>query len=178
MTHFIKALQEEIAGLEASLKAQPDPRLVKIHELQRVLSLYNGEANATASSPASRAPIGEPGKARRGRQPDPMRQAAIEAAREILAPALGPMKTAELYKRLAARGITLAGNLPANNLSALLFHHPDFYSQGRSGWMLKSSDSMSENEKPADDISGEEESAGLSDPSNEHSRDAMQGGGT
>ncbi|WP_256752061.1 winged helix-turn-helix domain-containing protein [Mesorhizobium sp. Mes31] len=164
---FKKALQDEIFGLEASLKAQPDPRLVKLHELRRVLAIYNGEAPALASSPASRVSIEEEGKpARRGRTPDPMRQAAIDEAREILSSALGPMRTGEIYKRLERRGITLGGTLPANNLSALLYHHPDFVSHGRTGWTLKSSDGEpSENEKPADPVSEGEQSAGLSQPS-------------
>lgn len=177
---FKKALQDEIYGLEASLKASPDPRLVKLHELRRILAIYNGEAPATAPEQTPRfAGVADAIRRKpRGRQADPMRQAAVDASREILSLAQSPMRTSAIYEKLTERGIMLAGHFPVNNLSAMLYHQPEFVSHGRTGWTLKSSDESSENEKSADDGSGQEPSADLSDPSNEHSRDAMQGGGT
>ncbi|WP_141245346.1 HTH domain-containing protein [Mesorhizobium sp. WSM4313] len=178
---FKTALQDEIANLEASLKANPDPRLVKLHEARRLLAIYNGEAPSAPSAAAPRAGADDEGRtARRGRQPDPMRQAAVDAAREILGLARSPMKTGDLYKQLVSRGITLRGNLPANNLSALLYHHPEFVSHGRAGWTLESSggEPSPENEKPADVSSGQEPSAGLSDQPEAQGREAGPGGGT
>ncbi|MER9299316.1 winged helix-turn-helix domain-containing protein [Mesorhizobium sp. M0621] len=164
---FKKALQDEIYGLEASLKASPDPRLVKLHELRRVLAIYNGEAPATAPEQTPRfAGVADAIRKPRGRQADPMRQAALDASREILSLVQSPLRTSAIYEKLTERGIRLAGHFPVNNLSAMLYHQPEFVSHGRAGWTLKSSGGEpSENEKPADHVSSGEQSAGLSQPS-------------
>lgn len=93
------------------------------------------------------------------------------------------------------RHAVLCGS-PVSNLSAMLYHSPDFQSHGRKGWTLKTLDiaaimgpAPSEDtvkhlpgyrpapENPVDAKPSEETSTGSDQPTNEHSREAMQGGG-
>lgn len=164
---FKAAIDKEIEAIEASLKASPDPRLVKLHELQRLRSLYSDEATPPSSTPLSNsvASLGHARRKPRGRRMSPERQKAIDAAKEILRGETEPMKTAALYRRVAAEGIELGGKDPASNFSALLYHHKEFRSHGRAGWTLAKV-ATSDNEKTVDVNPGEEQSTALfSNPS-------------
>lgn len=191
---FLAALQTEIEELEASLRANPDPRLVKIQELRRVQSLYTTGASpsASAAKPNSTEPRGN----RSGRQPSPERVMALAKASEFLKGKTEPVKTVDILNHLFDQGVMVNGASPVSNLSAMLYHSPDFQSHGRQGWTLKALDiaaimgpSPSEDtvrnlpgyrptpENPVDAKPSEETSTGFDQPTNEHSREAMQGGG-
>jgi hypothetical protein len=173
---FVSAIDQEIEAIEASIKREPDPRLVKLHELRRLRSLYSGAATpATFTAKHEFSDVPMPARSG-GRRASPEREKAIEMARNYLKGSVGPVKTVTILDRIVQQGAVVGGTSPVSNLSAMMYHHPAFVSHGRKGWTLK--EQQAENEKPADDVPGEDASAGLSDPSNEHSRDAMQGGGT
>lgn len=135
---FIASLKREIDGLENSLKVAPDPRLVKLQELRRVLALYTGTANpdvppqATDSHREIRAPAKKP-----GRKISPERSEAIKAATKILSQMQGPVKSAELFDMITRMGIKIGGKDPLNNFSALLYGRDEFKSHGREGWALE-----------------------------------------
>ncbi len=127
---FIASLKIEIEALESSLRARPDPRVIKLQELRRVMALYTDPmspvnyANGTERKPA-------------GRKISPERLDAIEATKKVLREVEGPIKTSELFDRISKMGIKLGGKDPKNNYSALLYGRDDFKSHGREGWTLK-----------------------------------------
>ena len=134
---FVASLKLEIDGLENSLKAAPDPRLVKLQELRRVLALYTGTADPDVPPQATdphreiRAPAQKP-----GRKISPERSEAIKATTEILKHTPGPIKSAELFDMVTRMGIKIGGKDPLNNFSALLYGRDEFKSHGREGWAL------------------------------------------
>jgi hypothetical protein len=137
MSSFLTALDAEIAELEATLNA--DPKAVKLRELRRVRDLYETNSTSTHKAPdlAMEALFSVPLVKRSvGRKPSPERQRALAAAREFLAGKIAPTKTAEIYEHLVKSGITVGGTDPTNNLSAMLYHAPEFRSHKRSGWTL------------------------------------------
>ncbi len=156
---FRSALQTEIDDLEASLRASPDPRLVKLQELRRVRALYDGGASAPVL--AAKSDTQDAKQGRSGRQPSPERLKAIEHARKYLSGCVGPVKTITILNRLQEEGVIVGGSSPVSNLSAMLHHSPAFQSHGRRGWTLRA---PAEDEKPADLLSDRERSAGLSQP--------------
>jgi len=136
---FVASLKLEIDGLENSLKAAPDPRLIKLQELRRVLALYTGAANPAVPPQATdpqreiRTPSQKP-----GRKISPERSEAIKATTKILTQMPGPIRTAELFAMITKMGIKIGGENPLNNFSALLYGRRDeFESYGREGWALK-----------------------------------------
>ena len=135
---FVASLKLEIDGLENSLKAAPDPRLVKLQELRRVLALYTGATNPDVPPQTTdphreiRAPSQKP-----GRKILPERLEAIKATTEILSQMPGPIKTAELFDMITKMGIKIGGENPLNNFSALLYGRNEFKSHGREGWALE-----------------------------------------
>jgi hypothetical protein len=145
---FLDAIEVEIAELELSLEA--DPRAVKLRELRRVRTLYTDESGAgMAASPAPpRIPMQVPAPrlftvpmprqdgATVGRRMAPDRVQALLMAKEFLTGKVNPTKTVEIFDHLQARGAAIGGNDPRNNLSAMLYHSPDFRSHGRAGWTL------------------------------------------
>ena len=135
---FVTSLKLEIDGLENSLKAAPDPRLVKLQELRRVLALYTGIANPDVPSQAtdSRQELRTPDQ-KPGRKISPERSKAIKATTEILTQMPGPIKSAELFDMITKMGIKIGGKDPLNNFSALLYGRDEFKSHGREGWALK-----------------------------------------
>jgi hypothetical protein len=135
---FVASLKLEIDSLENSLKATPDPRLVKLQELRRVLALYTGATNPAVPPQAtdSRREIRAPSQ-KSGRKILPERLEAIKATTEILRQMPGPIKTAELFDMITKMGIKIGGNDPLNNFSALLYGRDEFKSHGREGWALK-----------------------------------------
>jgi hypothetical protein len=134
---FVTSLKLEIDGLENSLKAAPDPRLVKLQELRRVLALYTGAANPDVPSQAT-----DPHREIRtgqkpGRKISPERSEAIKATTKILTQMPGPIRTSELFDMITKMGIKIGGKDPLNNFSALLYGRDEFESHGRDGWALK-----------------------------------------
>ena len=136
---FVPSLKAEIDALEASLRDDPDPRIVKLQELRRVLLLYTGisqPAGPTGSVAPSMgtyrqgigAPVGPapPPRERPGRKMAPERQQAIEETVKILKQTKGPMKTGELYDLISKMGIKLGGTDPQNNYSSLLYGRDEF----------------------------------------------------
>ncbi len=177
---FVVAIRTEISSLEQSLRESPDPRLVKLHELERLLAIYNGDAVPTAlaaESPRSLAGVAEIAGARK-RVVAPGRQAALEAARDILSKETEPMRTSAIYEQLVMRNITLAGKEPVNNLSALLYHNDEFVSHGRAGWTIKNAaDHIPPKEKPVDDKTLHGPSTGF-DSNDSRPVEPVPGGGT
>jgi hypothetical protein len=133
---FVASLKLEIDGLENSLKAAPDPRLVKLQELRRVLALYTGPANSDVPSQATD-PHREIRAQKSGRKISPERSEAIKATTKILTQMPGPIRTAELFDMITKMGIKIGGENPLNNFSALLYGRDEFKSHGREGWALK-----------------------------------------
>ena len=134
---FVASLKLEIDSLENSLKAAPDPRLVKLQELRRVLALYTGTANPNVP-PQATDPHREMGTGQKsGRKISPERSEAIKATTKILMQMPGPIRTAELFDMITKMGIKLGGKDPQNNYSALLYGRDEFESHGREGWALK-----------------------------------------
>src|ERR1700730_4962541 len=90
---FVASLKLEIDGLENSLKATPDPRLVKLQELRRVLALYTGNTNPDVpSSPTdSYRKIRTHGE-RPGRKSSLERSEVIKATTKILGQMPGPIR--------------------------------------------------------------------------------------
>src|SRR5271154_671907 len=106
MVNFVQSLQSEIDALEDSLRTSPDPRVVKLQELKKVLALYGGEMSVATAIPVanhvaqSRNSVVRAAKElgilgqKPGRKISPERQAAIDATIEFLREAQGPVKTA------------------------------------------------------------------------------------
>jgi hypothetical protein len=136
MAHdFIKAMDDEIAGLEAELAR--NPRYVKLKELRRLQALYAEEAIPNARASGRRAV-----RTKTGRRASPQRQAIIDSAAGILRAHLDqhlptlPMSTPNLLALLTASGVKVTGKNPRNNLSAILSASEQFESHGRAGWTL------------------------------------------
>jgi len=117
------SLLREIANLEEEL--EKDSRYVKLRELRRVRALYGARGRRQNLT-----------RRRRG-ETSPGRQAAIDAARQMLGGLKEPIKTAAIYERVKSLGIEIGGGDPRNHLSAMLSNHPDFMSHGRAGWTLR-----------------------------------------
>ena len=118
-------LLREIVTLEEEL--EKDSRYVKLQALRRLRALYGAHGARVRKNRTRR---------RRG-ETSPGRQAAIDAARQMLDGLKEPIKTAAIYERVKSLGIEIGGGNPRNHLSAMLSNHPDFMSHGRAGWTLR-----------------------------------------
>ena len=146
MGNFVQSLRFEINAVEESIRTRPDPRVLKLQELKKVLALYVGEASVVHTAIVDGGVMSNMPRAGRvlaalghkpGRKISPERQAAIEATIGILKQASGPLKTAALYEMISDMGVTIGGTDPVNNYSALLYGRDEFKSHGREGWTLK-----------------------------------------
>ena len=67
VTNFVQSLRSEIDALEDSLKASPDPRVVKLQELKKLLALYGDPTTSgiglNAAEPRPTRKWGRPEKA-------------------------------------------------------------------------------------------------------------------
>lgn len=169
---FLAALQQEIDTIEASIEANPDPRLVKLHELRRVKALYETGANPPASSPQSASQ--EPRTPRSGRQASPERAQAIAIAKRVLEGRTEPMRTADILTAVTREGVELGGTSPVSNFSALLYHQPEFESHGRRGWTLKGQ--ALETKESTADLHSLPDQPAVVDPEAQ-GREAVPGGG-
>jgi hypothetical protein len=135
MAHdFIKAMDDEIAALEAELAR--NPRYVKLKELRRLQLLYAEETSAGMRASPRRS-----GRTKTGRRASPQRQAIIDQAARVLRGHLSvmpavPMPTPTLLAVLMDSGVKVTGKNPRNSLSAILSASDLFESHGRAGWTL------------------------------------------
>jgi hypothetical protein len=127
---FVAKLREEIASTEADLAS--DPRWVRLQALRDMLRLYESDPEVVRLS--SR-PTAE-GVDRKRPRTSGARKQALEVARNFLANASVPIPTASIYDVVRKAGVLIGGENPKNNLSAMLYHAPDFVSHGRQGWTL------------------------------------------
>ena len=147
---FIAALDAELEALHNTLAT--DPTFVKWRELQRIRGLYSqvsadvvlsGPSGMTAvqvkHTPVQQSPSrGEVDAGPRGRRPDPSRSRAVQEAETIIRAANGdPVPTSDIFEELQGQGITIPGERPLNNLSAMLSNSGLFAANGRRGWTLK-----------------------------------------
>ncbi|MDR3570680.1 MAG: hypothetical protein P4L81_00550 [Candidatus Pacebacteria bacterium] len=139
---FLSSLISEIADLEQKLSH--DPVFIKLSELRKVRHLYESDKKAETSEGSKNFDLEKavvesykPDASRAGRRQSPERQEALRECRAFLESVRRPAKTAELYSYLRTLGVELGGKDPQNNLSALLYHSPDFLSLRGEGWILK-----------------------------------------
>lgn len=125
---FIKALENEMAALEAEL--QRDPRFAKLTELRRVKAVYSAPSGAVHQ--ADGGAVNPPARKRTG---SPERAAILKKAKGILAGRTTPTPTIDIFDEISLE-IEIPGTVPKNNLSAMLSNSKDFQSHGRSGWTL------------------------------------------
>jgi hypothetical protein len=124
---FEKALDAEIAGLEAALKA--DARFLKLEEAKRLRALYAG-------APVIERPTRQISSSNTRSTPrSPANQAILDCAAEMLSGRAIPTSTSDVYDHVSAK-MTIPGTIPKNNLAAMLSNSPRFQSNGRKGWTL------------------------------------------
>ena len=142
---LIQVIKSEIADLERSL--ENDIRTIRVRELRKVLELYGDkiESHPRVSQGVSIFNVAEgpalPGMgtsrpATGGRRPSPEREQAISAARQFLSGRKAPAPTREILAYVENEGVSVPGEVPLNNLSAMLSNSDDFVSHGRTGWTL------------------------------------------
>lgn len=128
MTDIRGILREEMDELERQLEA--DPRFQKLQKLQNLLALYEDDADY---KPA-------PMRARASRGSANDRDRALRMTEELLQDRRHPTRTADILTHLQQNGVTIDGQSPVSNLSAMLSRAPQFESHGRSGWTLVESE--------------------------------------
>ncbi len=126
--NFISMMRREIADLEAALAENPTFR--KIQALKAAIQEYEGEGGfAPATEPKKRAKASP-------RKRSEQREKALLFAKNMLKGLSTPTPTRDIFAAMEEAGLSLPGNDPANNLSAMLSNSQDFESLGRSGWVL------------------------------------------
>jgi hypothetical protein len=141
----IGEIDREIAALEQDVQQKPDPRLARLKHLREVREHYLKGTQATNPAPTNElamfaegiATLGRSMVRQAGRKPSPVRVKAVAALKMYLRDKKEPVKTGVLYDYLVSQNISLGGDNPANNLSALLHNTPGFQSHKRSGWTLE-----------------------------------------
>lgn len=131
---FVAALEKEIEELESALKA--DLRYVRLTELRRVLDLYRSPSYPSVNTVPLVPAVGSEAPRIR-RRVSPEREKILSAAKEYLGGKREPVPTREIYEHLQVLDIDVPGEVPQNNLSAMLSNSDEFLSQGRSGWLLR-----------------------------------------
>lgn len=150
---FVRALETEIAKLRETLER--DIRFLRLRELERVRDLYAPPKDGEMPSLAEFGTKGERLRTKPPvRQASPERTRAIETARLYVTNRAGPVPTADIYEHLTGLGITIRGENPVNNLSAMLSNSGAFKANGRAGWTLRQPDDA---ETPDEDEDEEEE---------------------
>lgn len=123
---------------------------------QRLRSLKSGTNQRSSLAGHTKLPP-LPTQNSRPRERDPRIVPAVEA---ILREADGgPMPLREIYSRLRARGIEIAGKNPEANLSAKLSYSQRFVSRGPAGWILATPDHEADRQSLGDPREDTEESA-------------------
>jgi hypothetical protein len=148
---LISAIKNEIENLEASIFQ--DIRWIRARELRKILELYKDKDGTTENDGASQSVARTPPPGRRnvevdpksgvtsprmpgGRRPSPEREQAIELAKTFLSGKTVPTPTRDILTHIQSEGHSVPGEVPVNNLSAMLSNADDFKSHGRSGWTL------------------------------------------
>lgn len=141
---FSIALRAEIAELESALSA--DLRYKRLQELRRVLALYPPPPPQRAMFAGGGEPEVSFGtfvtRTQSGRKTSPERAKALEVAKMFLANRVGPTPTRDIYDHIISLGLSIQGEVPVNNLSAMLSNSEDFLSHGRVGWTLRGKDDL------------------------------------
>jgi hypothetical protein len=140
MSAVVHALDTEIAQIEADIAQNPDPRVKRLDHLRAVRQHYMDGSTMAAMKPVPW--FERPGEGlvirQTGRRPSPERIRILNAAHEYLQTAPDPVKTSILLAHIEGLGIKVPGEVPANNLSAMLSNDPRFSSYGgRRGWWLR-----------------------------------------
>lgn len=131
---FLTALEKEIGELEEALRG--DLRYARLTELRRVLDLYRSPSYPGVNVPSAVTAASEAPRVVR-RRVSPEREKITDAAKDYLRERSEPVPTREIYEYLQMLGIDVPGEVPQNNLSAMLSNSSEFLSQGRSGWLLR-----------------------------------------
>ena len=146
---LISAIKNEIESLETSIFQ--DIRWICARELRKILELYkdkegtsenDGQPQSVARTNRWRrnAEVIKPGivssRAPGGRKPSPEREQAVELAKTLLNGKTVPTTTRDILTYIQSEGHSVPGEVPVNNLSAMLSNSNDFVSHGRSGWTL------------------------------------------
>lgn len=124
---FVKALEDEIAGLEAALKA--DPRIQKLEDAKRLLARYTDRAEISQSARMRQVAVPRPAAR------NPANQAILDCAGAFIAGRADPTPTIDIFDHVGSR-MAIPGTNPKNNLSAMLSNSTRFQSNGRAGWTL------------------------------------------
>ncbi len=124
---FVKALEDEIAGLEAALKA--DPRIQKLEDAKRLLARYTDRPEINPHARIRQAAVPRPAAR------NPVNQAILDCAGEFIAGRAYPTPTIDIFDHVRSR-MDIPGTNPKNNLSAMLSNSTRFQANGRAGWTL------------------------------------------
>lgn len=161
---FLKALDAEIAGVEAKLAA--DPLYLQLCKLRDLRQLYAPEpSHGSGALPPFRTSIARvefPGtfSAKPGRRVSPEREQATKFAREFIEGRPEPTRMDDIYNYVVSKGVQIGGQDPKSNLSAMLSKTDGFIAHGRIGWTFQPE--AKKNEAPAD-----RHPQGASEPSGE-----------
>ncbi|MFY9294271.1 MAG: hypothetical protein WAP03_26845 [Methylorubrum rhodinum] len=139
---FVAALEAEMAALREALSR--DVRYLRLMEMERLRELYR-EPSDSGSQDSDQAVDRYPGGLRVAPKPpvrkaSPERERAIEAARLLITNRTGPVPTVDVYDHIVGLGITIRGENPVNNLSAMLSNSGLFKANGRAGWTMRDDD--------------------------------------
>ena len=147
---FVAALDAEITELREDLER--DVRFMRLRELERIRRDLYGDSVALNANPVhttaavvGTAAISKPPL----RKPSPQRSRAIELAQSYVGGQGVPVPTADVLEHLLQNGVSIAGEKPANNLSALMSNSGLFQSNGRAGWTLKAAHGSQEDQEDA-----------------------------
>jgi hypothetical protein len=164
---FLKALDAEIAEVEAKLAADPlYIQLLKLRDLRKHYAPVTGgvvrdaPSYKMAAEPGAFSLAGSAVTFRTGRRVSPEREQATKYAREFIEGRTDPTRMDEIFNYVAGKGVQIGGQDPKSNLSAMLSKTDGFVAHGRSGWTYQPS--AEKNEAPAD-----RHPQGASEPSGE-----------
>ena len=140
MSDFISALDHEITDLERALQAHP--AFIKLQHLRSVRDLYAKRDDQGANT-AKVAPTAFRDEAPTTRRlpTTGVSVAILDAVREFLRDREYPTPTREIMAMLDRSGIRIGGTNPQNSVSSLMSKAPEILSRGRSGWVLKNTNS-------------------------------------
>ncbi len=133
---FKSALDAEITEIEGELER--DPRFLKLRELKQLRSRFYSQDGfgVGTPSPSTNGP-GVVTVTPRIRRPVPDRDRILALSQAIIELSVEPVPTSEIYKDLGEQGITIPGEKPVNNLSAILSNSGLFTANGRRGWTMR-----------------------------------------
>jgi hypothetical protein len=114
---LLKSLVKEIEALEGELKGDPRcERLIALNKLYRLYAIPEEDGKRSRTKAET--------------------QVILDEVARLLKNRPLPTPTAEILRELNEKGITVPGDNPQNNLSAMLSYSEFFKSHGRHGWTL------------------------------------------